>query len=1342
MTVSQAQNRALWMEEFVEENTYQQDYQRIVMNPNTLRVSCLNCNSESHKTTDCILPRGCVSCFENGEKLRKMVSLRLYCNTNCNTRYMISYDYPLKGTVLHINRKNNCLYVRPQNLDDECALLEAYLFDMKKTVLSPTPPTKINIAALSGGVYLIRRQGSNVLARAVCAHMFFNWRMSTHWQVRYFFMYLIDIGQTEFVDERFIYILPVELQLVPPLAMPLLLTNCRVGYESTNKCALDHFSPLYIGSTCIFALSSSYKGQVLSLSKDGYYPNFANSMYPPALLARVFSGASINEEIFCKWGLPDLNLLSHALHAPYYPSTFAYKKFSLDPQLPVTLAVRVTEKISPNQYWLHDASLCSFINKQMVLPSNGLWPYVEVDRSLACIAYIQRPVRKRLHYYRAVASNFDDQKSRCSVFLIDYGQTLNCDVHNLFDLSDQPAVVLHTFAAAFQCIVNQAHTLETGIHIAKLAVDEKYIIQLIGKEDENTYTAIIDMYIQPHFQCANRFSDLDSNSSLIRSIDNGQLTELPTCCDEKSSFNYHLEEISTAVELSDGCAESTDVSNDNADNYNNDNSDNNNTTTITTTTTTATTTAITITTTNNNNNNNDNNHDSDNNSTDNNSNDNNNNDNNKTFERKIISSLVFNREIGNGLKSLDVKVNVKLAQVSNRLDDLFNAFHRLQVTEMMNKNKNMNLTLSFFAFILLKCKCVLVLMLGGAGVESKFEQKYCTNEVTQVTAKQESRNQNQASPPPAYDGKDIIFYNTQYQPSLIRQNPWCRYQPVMYPQHYQRHHQYRYQHQYQHQHYHQHQQPHVILSNGRCYIHGYENQNCEYANMQWQSNHIYSNQINQQGILRKTNLSKQRHAVDSNMQRNQSQQTRTFVPGCVICSQQQLIESQTSKLCCFCGAYMEKRIQHHATNSSYFPSIARRVCMPHPTQLHSVENHLPESSNSIYSSSFAHSNFNTHSNVDGQILSRCSSPTRLDICGTAILESMNTVGNKKKPFISKEPRTCNNSNNTYVKQTEGLEKPEKKSETFCKSTSSFKQQTILSIFLNILQSFLISKNKSESCWICGKSGHLTRYCQSTPPDLWQLPQDTQKATINKPRDEKGRVLYTSDESSDDELIYESESEETMTQVFKHLKVLAFPGDQKQSSILRKMLLVAHFNPIAIEFGHKYAVTRSDDDTDFLLWPLFFVQIHSKECHKILDTYLDSLVVKTPLTLQEMAIGKLCVAYCERFDAKFRAVITAIRANLVEVFYVDYGNYEWVLYTSLWSISDQDQTIMKQPGMAIPCILQAYDEVAEQKQEEVSKMKEAVSCRQCGFWLQFYKQRVDGVYVVNVVDEEDSKNLQQ
>lgn len=78
-------------------------------------------------------------------------------------------------------------------------------------------------------------------------------------------MYLIDNGQTEFVDQRSIYLLPPQLHSMPPLAIPLVLINCRLGYGGMVSCNMDHFPMLNVGSTCIFALSSSYQGKFIHL---------------------------------------------------------------------------------------------------------------------------------------------------------------------------------------------------------------------------------------------------------------------------------------------------------------------------------------------------------------------------------------------------------------------------------------------------------------------------------------------------------------------------------------------------------------------------------------------------------------------------------------------------------------------------------------------------------------------------------------------------------------------------------------------------------------------------------------------------------------------------------------------------------------------------------------------------------------------------------------------------------------------------------------------------------------------------------------------------------------------
>ncbi|EFO16415.1 hypothetical protein LOAG_12092 [Loa loa] len=539
------------------------------------------------------------------------------------------------------------------------------------------------------------------------------------------------------------------------------------------------------------------------------------------------------------------------------------------------------------------------------------------------------------------------------------------------------------------------------------------------------------------------------------------------------------------------------------------------------------------------------------------------------------------------------------------------------------------------------------------------------------------------------------------------------------------------------------------------------------------------------------------------------------MPDCTICSQQsgeiklQDLENQTTKSCCFCGAYMEMK-QRCFTNSNETSTRCSTMSRLNATHLQpftytSTNNFRPISTISVNSSSTIHSsckNSNTPSNADSQLSSRSTSPAdgakrnqesteSKKLCDkktievekkqTVIDNNLTTVADaiRWRMKQTKEFEGMNTSQDFQSSNRNDAQRPSL-SLSFEKSagsvqTTSFTVPYYVNTFIIIIQYHSEKKNAPllcfdvnsqarnntgsitfgktfceaqdqnmpESCWICGKVGHLTRYCQSTPPTVLLLAQEMkktqQKKAVEKPRDNKGRVLYTSDESSDDGLDSGSDSDGDLKQAVENnscldhdIKLLSDDDGKDEFSITLKYK--PYFAHINVEFGHKYAVSRSDEDIACSLWPLFFVQIQSDEYQKILEAHLDSLVANTPLANTEIVIGTLCVAYCERFNAKFRAVITAICSNLVEIFYIDYGNYEWVGHSTLWSIADQDKTTIIHPGMAIPCILNAYDQekiASRLSRNDVVKMKLAVGCGQWGFYLNFRKRRPDGVCVVEL-----------
>lgn len=257
--------------------------------------------------------------------------------------------------------------------------------------------------------------------------------------------------------------------------------------------------------------------------------------------------------------------------------------------------------------------------------------------------------------------------------------------------------------------------------------------------------------------------------------------------------------------------------------------------------------------------------------------------------------------------------------------------------------------------------------------------------------------------------------------------------------------------------------------------------------------------------------------------------------------------------------------------------------------------------------------------------------------------------------------------------------------------------------------------------------------------------------VARERDENGRIIYTSDESSssedcpeledniseknDQEKVDDQEAEldtDRMLDINLDLFNQQFSKSTKESG--SAVIKYRHlFEYVKVTCGQTEVVRRSDDDSANITWPLFFVQIQKNELINFLEENLDTLQPEIVLPENNLEIGTLCVSYCRTFDSMFRAVITEVTGEQVEVYYVDYGNYEFVSAKDLKAIEDQSEEARTHPGMAVPCILESLESVSVSFAED-EKLKEAVSCDLDSFRLRFIRVRSDGVYVVQLDDQ--------
>uniref|UniRef100_A0A1I8EJ08 Tudor domain-containing protein n=2 Tax=Wuchereria bancrofti TaxID=6293 RepID=A0A1I8EJ08_WUCBA len=264
--------------------------------------------------------------------------------------------------------------------------------------------------------------------------------------------------------------------------------------------------------------------------------------------------------------------------------------------------------------------------------------------------------------------------------------------------------------------------------------------------------------------------------------------------------------------------------------------------------------------------------------------------------------------------------------------------------------------------------------------------------------------------------------------------------------------------------------------------------------------------------------------------------------------------------------------------------------------------------------------------------------------------------------------------------------------------------------------------------------------------------------VRKLRNREGKLLYTSDESSADEISYDEASCPLITSNNGDDVVVVGDKTGVTANLLEKEIVLdmnepvtsfirlrkpapiyqAFFEYVKVSEGDEVLVKRSDDDHDNKNWPLFFVQIQRDDLLDVLEEQLDSLQPTSLISEEELQVGTLCVSFCRTFDSMFRAVITNISNVGIEVHYVDYGNYETVNRDDLMSISNLSDVARTYPGMAIPCMLfnsfvsSTVSNSVEDEDELITNLKNAVSCEHHSFRIRILKIREDRICIVEYV----------
>lgn len=420
----------------------------------------------------------CISC--NRSSKRAVISLR--SDTGQTSRHVLPYDRLLNATVVHIDHKENNLYVRPDIFQEKALVLESRLRCISFESLEPLGSRNVRI----GQVYLVFSSTTKSFARAVCGHMKY-----THQNITRFQMYFVDDGRVEFIEQKDVFLLPFALGMIPPVCVPLDLANCSKSLAFST--CVDHFRSLQIGSRIVFAL----KSRVLGTDSESTHINNENENFPLTFTSKIYVGDTVRFEITCPKKIQadsEYAGFNYDIMHDQWSSFPAFPSLARQKILPCDVTVRVARRCDRESiYWMIDERILKFVEEILTQPTN----FLSVDDTLLkfypCIAYVKIDNdANHPSYCRALLRSFNADCRRCNVFLVDYAKFVTCDVFSLFTLEGQPQTVYETPGAAFLSVVQNRDS--NGVvqqSRAYLCEGVTYSITLLSVDSEGIFCSSI-----------------------------------------------------------------------------------------------------------------------------------------------------------------------------------------------------------------------------------------------------------------------------------------------------------------------------------------------------------------------------------------------------------------------------------------------------------------------------------------------------------------------------------------------------------------------------------------------------------------------------------------------------------------------------------------------------------------------------------------------------------------------------------------------------------------------------------------------------------------------------------